>query len=199
MIGFVAGLGAAAVVIKKKNIAIFTYNHWVFSLDMKTKLVEHVPGINIMHSTYDSMTSIHDSMTNNHLWGYTWKQKLFSMSQGSTLSIWHLTAWHHDIKTWHHDKQSILRLHRKTKVVQHVPRINIKHLTSWHHNTKTWQHDQQSLLRLHLKTKVVQHVPRINIKHLKYDIMALLVGWWWPRQGSSFRHWGERQGLVWKL
>ena len=42
-----------------------------------------------MHLTYDSMTSRHDSMTNNHF----------------------------------------LRLDMKTKVVQHVPRINIKHLT----------------------------------------------------------------------
>ena len=28
-----------------------------------------------------------------------------------------------------------------------------------------------------MKTKVDHYVPRINIKHLKYDIMALLVGW----------------------
>ena len=28
-----------------------------------------------------------------------------------------------------HDKQSLLSLHMKTKVVQHVPGINIKHLT----------------------------------------------------------------------
>ena len=31
------------------------------------------------------MTS--DSMTNSHFWGYTWKQKLFSMSQGTILTI----------------------------------------------------------------------------------------------------------------
>ena len=48
-------------------------------------------------------------MTYNHFWASMWKQNLFSMSQGSTLSIWHVTAWHHD-------KQSILRLHMKTKM-----------------------------------------------------------------------------------
>ena len=39
-----------------------------------------------------------------HIWqydkqslcAYTWKQKLFSMYQGSTLSIWHMTARQHD-------------------------------------------------------------------------------------------------------
>ena len=107
------------------------------------------------------MTSRHDIMTNNHFWAYTWKQNLFSMSQGSTLSIWHktydsMTLWHHDMKTWQHDKQSLLSLHMKTKVVQHVPGINIKHLTydimtAWqtinfeptHENTRHMLHAQE--------------------------------------------------------
>ena len=38
-------------------------------------------------------------MTNNHFWAYTWKQKLFSMSQVSSLNIWHMTAWLHNSKT----------------------------------------------------------------------------------------------------
>ena len=120
----------------------------------------------IWHMTYDicHMTSWHDRLTNNHFWDYTWKQKL---SQGSTLSI-----WYHDIMTWQHDKQSLLRLDMKTKVVQYVPRISIKSI--WHHDMKTCQHEKQSLLRLQMKTKVIQHVPRINIKHLTYDI---IISW----------------------
>ena len=31
----------------KKSIANFTYNQWVYSLDMKTKVARHVPRINI--------------------------------------------------------------------------------------------------------------------------------------------------------
>ena len=97
------------------------------------------------------MTSwYHDRMTNNHFWAYTWKQKLFSMSLGSTLSIWHMTSWHYEMKTWQHDKQSLLSLHMKTKVVQHVPGINIKHLT--YDIMTLWHHDKQSLLSLHMKT-----------------------------------------------
>ena len=55
---YVTGTGAAAAVAVKKSIAIFTYKHSLFSPDMKTKLVEHVPRIKIMHLTYMSyMTS----------------------------------------------------------------------------------------------------------------------------------------------
>ena len=50
----------------KKSIAIYAYNQWVISLDMKTKVGRHVPRINISiwHMT-------HDSMTNNNFWAYT--------------------------------------------------------------------------------------------------------------------------------
>jgi len=134
---------------------------------------------------HDIMTSRHDIMTNNHFWAYTWKQNLFSMSQGSTLSIWHktydsMTLWHHDMKTWQHDKQSLLSLHMKTKVVQHVPRINIKHLTYdiWHHDIMTWRHDsmtnnhfwaytwKQKLFSMSLGST-------LSIWHMTYDIMTL--------------------------
>ena len=57
MIGLVTGTGAEAAVVKKNTIAIFTYKHSVFSLDMKTKVVQHVPVININTLTYDSMTA----------------------------------------------------------------------------------------------------------------------------------------------
>ena len=36
---------------------------------------------------------------------------------------------------WHHDKQSLLSIDMKTKVVQHVPRINI---SIWHLTLDTW-------------------------------------------------------------
>ena len=62
----------------------------------------------------------------------------------------------------------------KTKVVQHVPRINIciSHITcdmckakcDMCHNYK------YTLLSLHMKTKVVQHVPRINIGHVTCEM-----------------------------
>ena len=60
MIGLVTGPGAVVVkktCYQKKTIAIFTYKHSVFSLDMKTKVVQHVPVININTSTYDRMTA----------------------------------------------------------------------------------------------------------------------------------------------
>ena len=96
----------------------------LLSIYMKTKVVQHVLRINIKHLTCDIwqhgiMTWRHDRMTNNHFWAYTWKQKLFSMSQGSTLSIWHMTSWLQDMT-----KKSIFRLNMKTKVVHYVPRIN---------------------------------------------------------------------------
>ena len=46
---------------------------------MQTKVVQHVPRINISiwHMTCDIIK-------NTHFWAYPWKQKFFSMSQGST-------------------------------------------------------------------------------------------------------------------
>ena len=64
-------------------------------------------------------------------------------------------------------KQQHLSIDMKTKIVQHVPRINI---SIWHktcdmrHVTcHMWHNYKYSLLSLHMKTRVVQHVPRINI------------------------------------
>ena len=62
-----------------------------------------------------------DIITNTHFWAYTWKQKLNSMYQGSTLSM------------WHNYKYSLLPIDMRTKVVQHVPRI------MWHVKGKMWQ------------------------------------------------------------
>ena len=45
MISLVTGMGVDEDV--QKSIAIFTYNQWLLSIDMKTKVVQHVPGINI--------------------------------------------------------------------------------------------------------------------------------------------------------
>ena len=53
---------------------------------------------------------------------------------------------------WQHDKQSLLILHTKTKVVQHVPMINIKHLT----------YDSMTFL-----------VPSCCQKHLKFFLLKL--------------------------
>ena len=57
------------------------------------------------HLTYDSMKK-------NHFWAYTWKQKLFSMTKGSTLSNWHMTARQtitlEPKKLWHSQRQTLL-------------------------------------------------------------------------------------------
>ena len=44
-IGVVSGEGDDEEEVKKKSIAIFTYKHSVFSLDMKTKVDRHVSRI----------------------------------------------------------------------------------------------------------------------------------------------------------
>ena len=44
------GEGAAGV--KKKNIAIFGYKQRLLSIDMKTKVVQHVPRINLSHFNF---------------------------------------------------------------------------------------------------------------------------------------------------
>ena len=56
-------------------------------------------------------------------------------------------------------KQRLLSLDMKTKVVQHVPRINI---SIWHLKLDIWH----SLLSIDMKTKVVQHVWRIKLDNL---------------------------------
>ena len=45
MNGILTGEGEEEV---KKTIAIFTYKQWLLSIDMKTKVVQPVPGINII-------------------------------------------------------------------------------------------------------------------------------------------------------
>ena len=42
--------GAAEV--KKKSIAIFAYKQRLLSIEMKTKLVQHVPRINLSHLNF---------------------------------------------------------------------------------------------------------------------------------------------------
>ena len=37
----------------QKNISNLTHNQWVCSLDLKTKVVQHVPKINIKYLIYD--------------------------------------------------------------------------------------------------------------------------------------------------
>ena len=49
MTGHVTGTGGVALADVKKSIAIFTYKHSVFSLDMKTKVARHVPRIAFQH------------------------------------------------------------------------------------------------------------------------------------------------------
>ena len=100
---------------------------------------------------------------------------------------------HEDMKTWRHDKQSLLSLHMKTKVVQHVPGINIKHLydimTSWHHDMKTWQHDKQSLLSLHMKTtRYMLHASRVTL-----SIWYMTA---WPQ--ISITAWQQTSITEWK-
>ena len=76
-----------------KSIDIFIYKEWHFSIDMKTKIVQHVPRTNISiwhktchmrHVTCDMSHVTCDIITNTHFWAKTSKQKLFSMSQEST-------------------------------------------------------------------------------------------------------------------
>ncbi len=52
MIPSLTGEGDVGAV--KKNIAIFTYKHWVFSLDMKTKVARHVPRIAFQNKKFQN-------------------------------------------------------------------------------------------------------------------------------------------------
>ena len=45
----VTGEGDEAAEEVKKSIAIFGYKQWLLSLDMKTKVVQHVPRINLSY------------------------------------------------------------------------------------------------------------------------------------------------------
>ena len=80
-------------ICQKKSIDVFIHKQRHLSIDMKTKIVQHVPRINISiwhktcdmwHAACDMQHVTCDIITNTHFWAYTWKQKLFSMSQGST-------------------------------------------------------------------------------------------------------------------
>ena len=101
--------------------------------------------------------------------------------------MWHVTCDMRNVTcdTWHNYKYSLLTIPMKTKVVQHVPRINISiwHMTCdmrnvtcdmWHVTCDMWHHYKYSLLNLPMKTKVVQQVPRFNITcHHKYSLLSI--------------------------
>ena len=40
------------MMMSKKSIAIFGYKHWLLSLEMKTKVVQHLPRINLSHFNF---------------------------------------------------------------------------------------------------------------------------------------------------
>ena len=84
---------------QKKTIDIYTHKERHLSIDMKTKIVQHVPRINISiwHKTCDMRHVTCDIIINNHFWAYTWKQKLFRISKGSiNMRTWLMTydVWH---------------------------------------------------------------------------------------------------------
>ena len=107
---------------------------------------------------------------------------------------------------WHNYKYSLLRIDMRTKVVQHVQRINISisHITcdNWKAKCDMWHNYKNSLLSLHMKTKDVQHVPRINIsiwhmtcamRHVtcdnyKYSLLSLHMKTKFVQNIQTFRH-----------
>ena len=120
---------AAAVI--KKSIAIFTYKHSVFSLDMKTKVARHVPRIiknhHIPYQTNWNHAKQFSPIT-NELSDETWKQKLLGMSQGLPRTIAYHTKPTKSFQTIPNlIKVSLFRLDIKTKVGSHVPRIIKNH------------------------------------------------------------------------
>ena len=118
---------------------------------------------------------------------YTWKLKLFSINIQTFLVpsfcfnifSWELALWlvHSQVSVlwsvlfesrWLSEsvKYSLLSLHMKTKVVQHVPRINISfwHMTfemwyvtckMWHAKCGMWHYYKHSHLSLHMKKKLL--------------------------------------------
>ena len=72
--------------VSKKPIDVYIHKQRHLSIDMKTKIVQHVPRINISiwHKTCDMRHVTCDIIINTHFWAKTSKQKLFSMSQEST-------------------------------------------------------------------------------------------------------------------
>ena len=99
-----------------------TNNHkqWLLSIDMKTKVVQHVPLINIstwhMTAWQHDMTAWHDSMTNNHkqwLLSIDMKTKVVQHVLVINISTWHMTAmraWHDRMTAWH---DSMTNNHKK--------------------------------------------------------------------------------------
>ena len=65
--------------MSQKSIDIFNSKQRLLSLDIKTKIVQRVPTINISiwHVTCDMLHATCYIITNSHFWAYTWKQKLF--------------------------------------------------------------------------------------------------------------------------
>ena len=94
--------GRVLLLLSKKTIDVYIHKQRHLSIDMKTKIVQHVPRINIS------------------IW-----HKTCHMSH-ATCHMRHVTC-----AMWHDYKYSLLSKDIKTKVVQHVPRINISilHMT----------------------------------------------------------------------
>ena len=119
-----------------------------------------------------------------------------AMARGGQENLWttqpdrrvgwviHMTCdlWHAQCDMWQNYKYSLLSIDMKTKVVQHVPRINtsISHITCdmWKAKCDMWHNYKNSLLSLHMKTKYVQHAPENQHKHLTYDMWHVQCDMW---------------------
>ena len=59
----------------KKSIAILTYKQWLLSMDRKTKVVQHVPSINISIWHMTVKCDMWQHYSDSHFWAYTFCQK----------------------------------------------------------------------------------------------------------------------------
>ena len=111
------------------EIVIYTHKQQHLSIDMKTKIVQHVPTINISiwHKTCDMWHATCD-MWHNH------KYSLLSIDM-KTKVVQHVPRINISIVTcemWHNYKYSLWSIDMKTKVVQDIPGINISIWHIWH-------------------------------------------------------------------
>ena len=80
MIPSFIGEGAAAAEDIQKSIAIFAYKHWVYNLDMKTKITNHVQRIAFQKSKFQYFKN------------FTRKRELRAESWELRAESWQLTA-----------------------------------------------------------------------------------------------------------
>ena len=134
------------MLLSEKNIAIFGYKQWLLSIDMKTKVVQHVKRVWIREGKSERVTFEHRHENKSCL-------EVFSIWGGGKKKCIAIFGYKHWVLSIDREqktkkKQKLFTMPRQTEWdIERVRECQSERVRDW-------------ILSIDMKTKVVQHVER---------------------------------------